>query len=77
MAAVHAFQNYNMELSFQKFVSKLGGVRHVRQPLYARFSLLGGSLFSSELSVKPKRTQTATEVTAVWVRFGFQLGLRK
>ena len=26
---------------------------------------------------KPKRTQTATEVLAVWVRFGFQLGLRK
>ena len=36
-----------------------------------------GHFFSGESSLKPKRTQTATEVVAVWVRFGFQLGLRQ
>ena len=50
----------------------------VRNICSTRFSALDGSLFfSSESSWKPKRTQTATEVVAVWVRFGFQLGLRQ
>ena len=44
---------------------------------YTRFSAPAGHYFSGESSWKPKRTQTATEVVAVWVRFGFQLGLRQ
>ena len=34
---------------------KFREVRHVRQPLCARFSALGGSFFSSESSWKPKQ----------------------
>ena len=45
--------------------------------LHTRFSALGGSLFFKQIELKTKTNPNGHRVVTVWVRFGFQLGLRQ